>query len=286
MKTVLLVGVSALIVLAGSEARADDRRACLEAAAQGQTLRDAHRIVEAREQFRICAQESCPAVVQKDCSGWLEAAERSLPTVVVEAKDEHGTDLFDVAVSVDGQPLVAKLDGNAVPVNPGRHTFHFQWAGPPQDQSVLVREGEKDQRVVVALRPLVTTAAAGTGTTGAVAEEHSSGSGLRTAGWLIGALGVVGLGVGTAFGVVAIGDKNDANCNSLKQCQPDALSRAKSAALVADVGLIGGGVLVALGGAFVIFAPSGAHAPTSTGAVRLVPTIGATGGGMSLAGSW
>ena len=283
MKAVLLAGVSALIAVAGSDAAADDRRACLQAAAQGQTLRDAHRIVEAREQFRVCAQESCPAVVQKDCIAWLDAAERSTPTVVIEAKDEKGGDLFDVAVSVDGQPLVAKLDGNSVPVDPGRHTLHFQWGGPPLDQSVLVREGEKDQRIVVALRPLLPTSAAGTEANGTTDSGHSSGAGWRTAGWLIGALGVVGLGVGTAFGLVAIGDKKDASCVQ-SQCQADALSRAKSAALVADVGLFGGGALVVVGGAFVLLAPHDTR--PSGAAVRLVPTVGTTGGGLSLAGSW
>jgi hypothetical protein len=288
----LLLGAPALfaLLLASQGAHADDRRACLEAAGQGQTLRDSHKLVEARDQFRVCAQESCPSVVQKDCAGWLEAAERSLPTIVVTAKDDRGADLADVAVAVDGQALVSKLDGNAIPLNPGRHAFRFQTAGgPPTDVSIVVREGEKNQPVAAVVHGVASggesggTGAGGTGA-GAGGGGAAPGSALRITGWVLGGLGVVGLGVGAAFGVMAIGDKNDANCNSLNQCGPDALHRAHSAALVADIGLIGGGLLVAVGGSLIIFAPHGdSHA---AGAIRLTPTVGLGGGGLSLGGGF
>jgi hypothetical protein len=295
MKSLRVAAVSAslalpfaLVTFAASEARADERAACVEAASQGQTLRDAHKLIEARDQFRLCAQQRCPAVVQKDCAGWLEAAERSVPTVVVTAKDDRGADLPDVAVTVDGQPFAAKLDGNALPLDPGRHSFHFEWSGgPPVDQAVVVREGEKDQHVAAVL---VRTGAPPGAVSGVDSASHEgaqpapSGSGLKTAGWVIGAVGVVGLAVGGTFAGLAIGDKKDAACNAANECQAGPLSRAKTAAIVADVGLIGGGVLFAVGAGLVLFSPSGAHG--STGQVRLAPTVGSNGGGVTLAGSW
>jgi hypothetical protein len=105
---------------------------------------------------------------------------------------------------------------------------------------------------------------------------------LKTAGWFIGAAGLVGLGVGGTFGVLAIGDKNDASCNSSNECQSGPLHSAKTAALIADIGLIGGGVLFAVGGALVLFAPGGGHA--STGQVQVAPLVSTSGGGLSVAG--
>ena len=292
MKTFLRCGAYALLLCAASPARADDKAACVDAASRGQTLRDAHKLVEAREQFRVCAQRQCPAVVQKDCATWLDTVERSLATVVVTAKNAAGADLVDVTVKVDGQPLVNKLNGDAVPVNPGQHTFHFELAdGTQLDQPVVVKEGEQNQSVAVVLkRPGESSAppAAGVGASAAAGStDHGVQSGgvpWKTVGWVVGGLGVVGLGVGTAFGVIAIGDKNSANCTSDNFCQSGPLHSARDAALIADIGIIAGGVFVAGGLALVLFSPSQGH--EAARAVRVQPMVGANTRGLSVGGSW
>ena len=81
MKTALLVALGASATLATTAALADDKAACLSASQQAQNLRDAHKLVEARAQLRVCARKECPAVVQRDCLTWLGEVERSLPTV-------------------------------------------------------------------------------------------------------------------------------------------------------------------------------------------------------------
>ena len=125
MKTLFAALVTLAGVLATSAALADDKAVCLEAASKGQTLRDAHQLLEARDQFRICARPQCPAMVQTDCGGWLGDVMRDLPTLVVTAKDAAGADLVRVRVTLDGQPLLTALDGQSVAVNPGQHTLHF-----------------------------------------------------------------------------------------------------------------------------------------------------------------
>src|SRR5262245_7790898 len=100
------IATSAFLVaatVACPRAFGDDKKVCLAAAAQGQTLRDAHKLVEAREQFRTCAREQCPRVVQKDCVAWLSDVEKNLPSVVLTAKDEAGADIVEGKVSVDGK---------------------------------------------------------------------------------------------------------------------------------------------------------------------------------------
>src|SRR5262249_13965446 len=100
--------------LATTAALADDKAACLQAASKGQRMRAQHDLVGARDQFRACAAAGCPAIVQRDCATWLTEVDKALPTVVVTAKDAAGADLVNVSVSVDGQPLLTKLDGRAL----------------------------------------------------------------------------------------------------------------------------------------------------------------------------
>jgi len=291
MKTLLLTGLLASVVLAAeSPARADEKAVCLDAASRGQTLRDAHKLVEARDLFRLCARRQCPAMVQQDCGAWLGDVQRDLPTVVVSAKDGQGADLQNVQVTLDGQPLVASLDGQAVPVNPGDHLFHFEAAdGTQVDRHAVIKAGEKNQAVAVVLaKPVAVTPAAPAtppgphDAQGATAPTEGAGP-WRTVGWVLGGIGVVGLGVGAIFGVMAIGDKS-AHCNSENVCDAGSLSTLKTAAIVSDVGLMGGGALVLGGGALVLFGPSARH--DAAAALRIAPTWTAHGGGIAAQGSW
>jgi hypothetical protein len=279
MKTRLLLGLLAPAMLVTTVALADDRAACLDAAASGQTLRNEHKLVEARERLRVCAAAGCPAVVQSDCATWLADVEKALPSVVVTAKSGAGQDLVDVKVSVDGQPLVSKLDGRAVPLDAGPHTFHFEGSdGTSLDRTVMLEEGVKDQAVAVVLgAPPPPSTPPGT-------DADTSSSPLKTVGWVIGGVGVAGLAFGAVFGVVALGDKNNAHCNANNVCDPGTTGGIKSAALLSDVGWIAGGALLAGGAALVLFAPKGSHEATT--GVRIAPVLTAGGSGIVAAGSW
>jgi hypothetical protein len=295
MKTPILLGLLLPAALVATVALADDKATCVDAASRGQRLRDTHKLIEAREQLRVCAAAACPPVVQSDCAGWLADVERALPSVVVTAKDGAGGDLADVKVSADGQPLLSRLDGQALPMNPGSYTLHFERAdGTSLDRVVIVREGEKNQAVAVvlgapALASPATPSAASTTLPPTPGVESPARPGAaatrRTLGWVLGGVGVVGLGVGAALGFSAIGDKNSADCSASNQCLAGPLSSAKSAALGADVGLIAGGVLLAGGAALVLFGSSGAHERTAA-SLKMAPAIGAGSGGIVLAGRW
>jgi hypothetical protein len=263
-----IVVLSSLSAVA-APARADDEKAtCLAAASSGQTLRDQHRLVEAREQFRRCAHRECPAVVQSDCATWLDAVERDLPTVVVSAKNAAGADVVDVVVRVDGK-IVPVREGQALPIDPGPHVFHFEGPGGEKgDQNVVIMEGEHNRSVLLTL-PAPTPAAAGSsaapGETGDAEKKRKT---WRTIGLAVAGAGVVGLGIGTIAGVVAISDKNNANCDAAGYCDSGPLGSARSAATVADIGLVAGAVLVAGGVALFLLAPKvagSAHA-------RVAPT--------------
>ncbi len=271
-------------------AMAQDKAACLDAAAKAQKLRSAHLHVEARDQLRICSAATCPTAIQQDCSGWLIDVENGMPTVVVTAKDRAGADLFDVKVTVDGKPLASKLDGRAEPMDPGPHAFHFDGAdGSTLDRQVMVREGEKNQEIAVVLGPTPPTPAAPPPTAPAPdagATQDTGGSVLpwKTIGWIAGGVGIVGLGVGATFGVIALHDKGTAGCNADEVCKTGTTSAIKTSSLVSDIGWIAGGVLLASGAALVLWAPSGQErAPT---AIRVAPSLVAGGAGAMVGGAW
>jgi hypothetical protein len=281
----LIAGAVASGSLATSVAFADDKAACLDASLQAQSLRAAHQLVEAREQLRVCATSRCPAVVAADCSSWLAEVEKALPSIVLSARSAAGADLVDVRVSVDGKPLVSKLDGQAMPMDAGAHTFHFEGAdGPGLDQQVVVKEGEKNQAVAVVLgapapppAPVIHDRAA---------EGPQPSSAWKTVGWVLGGVGIVGLGVGTAFGVIALGNKSS-DCPTSDTCKVGSLSGLRSDALVSDIGLIAGGALLAGGVALVLFSPGASReSPSAAGAVRVSPSLMAGGGGALLSGAW
>jgi hypothetical protein len=285
MKLAAVSGLVLCAVAVATPALADDKAACLDAVSKAQRLRGDHRLVEAREQLRICAAATCPAVVKSDCTTWLVEVEKALPTVVVAAKSDAGADLVDVTVTVDGQPLLSRLDGKAVPMNPGSHAFHFATADRTTlDQTVVVREGEKDRSVSVVLGPT----AAAPSTPPSAASGHEAGvsppnesSPWRTVGWIVGGVGAVGLGVGAVFGSITLADKGN-HCTGTT-CEPGSSSRIKSEALASDIGWIAGGVLSASGIALVLFSPSGRHEATT---LRVGPVVTAGGAGALLAGSW
>jgi hypothetical protein len=84
------------------------------------------------------------------------------------------------------------------------------------------------------------------------------GSGQRTAAFVVGAAGIVGIGIGTVFGLRAISKNNDAkaNCPRGYECDsadgPEFADAAKSAARVSNIAF-GAGAAALIGGAVLYF---------------------------------
>ena len=58
-------------------------------------------------------------------------------------------------MTVDGQVVEERLDGKAVPIDPGEHVVRFETAGanPGQEAELLVTQGEKNRKVVASFLP-------------------------------------------------------------------------------------------------------------------------------------
>lgn len=206
MRQLLSVALSLGMLTTVSSAFADIQ-ACLAASERGQRARAEGKLREARENFVICGAESCPGLVRHDCAQWNAELAAAMPSVVFGARDSRGRDLFDVNVTMDGQPLLNKLDGKSVPVDPGKHTFRFEAAGlRPVTEVVLVKEGERARVVNI-------TFDAGPTPLAPSKKEDKPSSGRHTVfPWIVVGAGVAGVAAGAVL-VLTTPDRPP-NCNA------------------------------------------------------------------------
>jgi hypothetical protein len=294
-------GAAAAIVWSSAPALADmTKDQCVDANGKGQDLRRQGKLTEAADQFRKCADPTCPGMVRDDCTRRLDDAQRAQPTVAFQVKNAAGADVTDVTVTMDEKPLASHLDGTALPADAGQHVFTFTVSGQaPVTVTLVLTEGEKGrlERVVVGGGSPGPTPLSG-GTAGGVLDPSSvpppSGGGLgtqKTLGLALGGVGVAGVIVGAVFGMMAISKKSAQTnaCSSATSCTDrqaalDAHSSSQTDGTIATIGFIAGGALVA-GGAVLFFT---GHAPerTSTARIRVLPTVGPRGAGLSLGGAF
>jgi hypothetical protein len=277
-----LLGICGVWLAAHPAAAAEPtKQDCVTASESAQDLRRAGKLREARAAFAVCTAASCPSIVREDCAHRLKEVEASLPTVVFSAKDAGGRDLSTVRVVMDGEPLLNKLDGTAIAVDPGEHHLVFEAIGfRDMTNTIVVREGDTGRSIQVVL------ASAAAPPAPEASAPPSDGNTQRAVGLALGASGVAGLAVGAVFGVLSKATYNHAlaECanDDSKRCSPQAIQDQKPAftqATVSTIAWIGGGALLA-GGALLYFtAPRGGDV-----AVGAMTTVG--GGGLTLRGTW
>ncbi len=132
------------------------------------------------------------------------------------------------------------------------------------------------------------------------ADAANIGSSQRTAGLVVGGVGIAGLALGSVFGILASGAKSDAKkaCESGPSftypgtCDPTSRdtvdksnSNAKSNATISTIGFIAGGALLAGGAVLYLTAPS-AKSSTSAARLRLAPAVSPGTAGAVLGGAF
>ncbi len=234
--SVAILGAAVAIALYSPFAVAQRPDPCLTAPVEGQKLQKAGKLLEAREQFGICARASCPTEIVHDCIEWARTVDNALPSIVVAARDAEGRDLVDVRVSMDGSPL-ALLGARATAVNPGTHRFVFQRSGATDvAQEIIVREGQKNREIVATFAPPPKPPSSSR-----PVEETERPVPTLT----FGAAGAAVLGLSTfgTFGVLGLGERSRESCaTGCTQSQSDSVNQKF---VVADIGLAVG--VVALG---------------------------------------
>lgn len=277
------------------------KKECFSSSQIGQDLLRAGKLNDARAHFLTCAAASCPEVVRADCAEHVDEVSRALPTVVFDARDADGSDLSAVKVTMDGAPFLDHLDGRSVPVDPGAYRFTFEVEGrAPVARSLVIREGEKERRERIVFPALAAPPApvapvmpsAPTPSPALPAPSASSGGTQRTVAYALGAAAVGGIGLGTAYGLVASSTYKSARTDCGSGCSATSSaasekSRADGQAAVSTIAFIAGGAALTAGLVLFLTAPKGAAQDgTKAAVIAVVPTGGPSGGGVLLVASF
>jgi hypothetical protein len=285
MRSFSLVVVAALVGAATtSVARtgwADDA-ACIAASENEVALRKEQHLKEALKQLVACGDPSCPAVIRAECNRRTIAINAAIPTIVLAATDPAGGDLAAVTVTVDGAPFASSLDGRSLAIDPGSHTVRFESPGrEPVEKTLIVREGEKERHLNVVLTPAAAAAGSSTWSTS------------KTLALVSGGVGLIGIGVGAAFGAMASSEwsTQQKDCGSSAACpnHPGAVSAHDSTetdGAVSTAMFVVGAAGVA--GALILWftAPKAEKRPAAPLALHFLPSVGPGGAGMTLGGTF
>jgi Tfp pilus assembly protein PilF len=174
--------------------------------------------------------------------------------------------------------------GSALPVEPGEHVVTVSAPGHEDKVFKVTLAEAAQQTLAVDVGP----EGAATPANGEKAPPTTGGgSSTKTIGYIVGGAGIVALGIGTIFALVAINknSKSKESCGDDNFCdQPgfDARTEARSAGNIATVGFVVGGAALAAGAVLVLISPS-VKKPASA---RLVPLVSPRSAGFTFEGAF
>jgi hypothetical protein len=216
-----------LALAAAPDAGAVDRETCFSSAESAQTLRKAGHLRDARDKLTVCANATCPASVQNDCTNWAREVDAALPTIVVQAHDAKGNDLTDVRVVVDGKTFATRLDGKPIAVDPGSHALRIERAGAtPVERSLVAVQGQKE-RVIDAELDVAVDHPAQTPTSRPIPLPV----------WILGGVGAAALVTTGVFWVWGRSDYSSLQGSCGESCNPSQVSPVRTKLVVGDVAL-------------------------------------------------
>jgi hypothetical protein len=184
----------------------------------------------------------------------LEPRLPKLRIVVSDAAKAQG-----VSVTLDREPLGPTLEGARTNVDPGEHEVSVSAVGLASRVVRLVAAPGKTIELVV--EPLVVAPVVAPTLPGPAPERRVGPT--RTTGLVVGAVGVVGVVLGSYYGLraLSLGDDVQRRCPVSPCGDPSAVDdndRAHRYARISDWTLLGGGALVVTGAALYLF--GGSHA--------------------------
>jgi len=232
-----------LVLAAAAPALADgppDKHACNTAYEQAQYARRDKHLRTARAQALVCAQEACGSAAQTDCAQWLREIEAAIPTVVFAVRDEQGTNLSRVTVTMDGEQLATTLDGSAIPVDPGKHVFRIASEGLAQtEETMMVQEGDKSRVLEVVLHRASASAVVAPSTP---QPQTTTTRGSIVPSVVVGSASLAFIAASVIVGVVAKNDLDNLRSTCAPSCTQSSLDAVELEAGVSDV-LLGVGVV-------------------------------------------
>jgi hypothetical protein len=164
---------------------------------------------------------------------------------------------------MDGEPLVSRLDGLSVPVDPGARTFRFEHVGSTAiEKRIVIREGDKGRRITITFDPRPALPPK--------PPPAPRRSRIPAASIVFGGIGAGALGSFAYFGLSGRKDAAELGegCGRNKTCREDQVAPIRTKLLIADVSL--GVGLVSLGAAAYVFFTQREPKPPSTVSAEVV----------------
>ena len=274
-----------LLLGSARPARAD-AASCSIAHESGQKAQREGGLRKAVEQFTACAaDDGCPDVIRKDCMALRDDVTAALPTVTFAVTD-GAQEVTNVRVFVDDELVMSRLDGLAVPLDPGRHRLKLMLPqGRVIASEVLLHEGQKNRLISVQTgkpAPPVPTDTA-------PVEGQPSRSTSSPALWAVSGVAVSALALGTTFALFGRAEEQ-AVVDCAPRCTPamrSNLDRARRDYLVANIGFGVAGAAAATAIVLYLATPSQTTKPppvVSSLRLRQVSVVPASGGWRASAG--
>lgn len=260
--------------------------ACLALHESAQEERLGGELLKAREMLRECTNADCPSLVRADCATLLAEVERVVPTVLFELQNPE-LDPARVRATVVGPEARALAFSVPLEFDAGSLTVRFEAPGyVPLEQTLIVREGEKNRLVPVRLSlppppplPLFPPSLAETRPRRPAPTPTQRASRSRLLGYVLGGVAVGAAATSTYFAVSAL----DRRANARRRCAP-LCSQRESDAIAKDLlaaDLTGGVAVLALGVSVTLLVLDEPVADPSVARAK-----GARGYGASIGGSF
>jgi hypothetical protein len=252
---------------------------CADAYELTQSEQKAGRLLEARNDARLCATK-CPAPLASDCSQWDTQITAQIPSFVVHARGASGAPLL-VEVLVDGGAATF-TDVGSIEAEPGPHRLLIRHAGTSMETSVQLVAGVRNQLVEVTIAetpPAVHASLSEPPSAPRPLEEHAPPvPGWR---WALGGVGLAALATGGAISI-----SGEVLASELRsECKPHC-SQAQADEVVER--WVIGGTVMGVGSAMLLaalFWPAGSSEATRTGRGS-APRVSVTPAGVVLEGTF
>jgi len=227
---------------------------CSAAYERMQTEKLAGHYVAASAAALECSQLQCNAAIAKECLSFYGALEADTPTLVFSARKAEGGELTDVRVEMDGKLVAEQLTGRPFALDPGPHEFVFIH---PQRGRMQVSETARvgdHARVVEAT--FADPFAKSADLTPALPLRKPGGVPVMT--YVLGGVGLVGLGSFVYFRVRGVNDYNEYNATCSPACNPSDVDAVRQKFTISYVSL-GVGIAGVAGAGLVYLLSPGRH---------------------------